>query len=103
MKLRDDYLKRRNRLLNALEEAGFKCFKPYGAYYIMTDISRFGFADDIAFTRHLIEKVGVAPVPGSSFYKDRSLGSQQVRFTFCKKAATLDEAASRLAMLKSQQ
>jgi aminotransferase len=102
-KLRDNYLKRRNRLLEALEEAGFKCFKPYGAYYIMTDISGFGFADDIAFTRHLIEKVGVAPVPGSSFYSDRSLGSQQVRFTFCKKESTLDEAAQRLQKLRSQQ
>jgi len=102
-KLRDDYLKRRNRLLDALQDAGFKCFKPYGAYYIMTDISGFGFADDIAFTRHLIEEVGVAPVPGSSFYSDRSLGSQQVRFTFCKKEATLDEAVRRLRKLRSSQ
>lgn len=99
-KLRDDYLKRRNRLLAVLEDAGFECFKPYGAYYIMTDIKGFGFADDIAFTRHLIEKVGVAPVPGSSFYSDRSLGSQQVRFTFCKQEATLDEAMRRLNKLR---
>jgi aminotransferase len=102
-KLRDEYLKRRDRLLGALENAGFKCFKPFGAYYIMTDISAFEFADDIAFTRHLIEKVGVAPVPGSSFYSDRSLGSQQVRFTFCKKEATLDEAVRRLTKLRSSQ
>ena len=102
-KLREDYLKRRNWLLEALEKAAFKCFKPYGAYYIMTDISSFGFADDIAFTRHLIEKVGVAAVPGSSFYRDRSLGSQQVRFTFCKKETTLDEAARRLEKLGNQQ
>ncbi|HET7212801.1 MAG TPA: aminotransferase class I/II-fold pyridoxal phosphate-dependent enzyme [Terriglobia bacterium] len=102
-KLREDYLKRRNRLLTVLEKAGFKCFKPYGAYYIMTDISSFGFADDIAFTRHLIEKVGVAAVPGSSFYRDRSLGSQQVRFTFCKKEATLDEAARRMEQLGNHQ
>ena len=98
--LRDDYLKRRNRLLGALEDAGFKCFKPYGAYYIMTDISGFGFPDDIEFTRHLIEDVGVTPVPGSSFYSERSLGSQQVRFTFCKKDSTLDEAARRLKELR---
>jgi aminotransferase len=98
-KLRDDYLGRRDRLLQALEEAGFKCFKPYGAYYIMTDISGFGFPDDIEFTRHLIEKIGVAAVPGSSFYSNRSLGSKQIRFTFCKKEATLDEAASRLKKL----
>jgi aminotransferase len=98
-KLRDDYLGRRDRLLQTLEEAGFKCFKPYGAYYIMTDIRGFGFSDDIEFTRHLIENVGVAAVPGSSFYSDRSLGSQQVRFTFCKKDSTLDEAACRLKKL----
>jgi aminotransferase len=100
-KLQADYLKRRDRLLAALEDAGFKCFKPYGAYYIMTDISGFGFPDDVDFTRYLIEKIGVAPVPGSSFYSDRSLGSQQVRFTFCKKNATLDEAARRLKKLRN--
>ena len=99
-KLRDDYLGRRDRLLQTLEEAGFKCFKPYGAYYIMTDISGFGFPDDIEFTRHLIENVGVAAVPGSSFYSNRSLGSQQIRFTFCKKESTLDEAAHRLKNLR---
>ena len=102
-KLREDYLKRRDTLLAALEEAGFKWYKPCGAYYIMTDISGFGFPDDIEFTRHLIEDVGVAAVPGSSFYSNRSLGSQQVRFTFCKKDATLDEAARRLKKLKSSQ
>jgi len=99
-KLQADYLKRRDRLLAALEEAGFKCFKPYGAYYIMTDISGFGFRDDVEFTRHLIQNVGVAAVPGSSFYSRTELGSRQVRFTFCKKDATLDEAARRLMKLK---
>jgi aminotransferase len=102
-KLCDDYLQRRDRLLAALEDAGFKCFKPYGAYYIMTDISGFGLPDDVEFTRHLIENVGVAAVPGSSFYSSRSLGSQQVRFTFCKQDATLDEAARRLKKLKNSQ
>jgi aspartate/methionine/tyrosine aminotransferase len=100
-KLQADYLKRRDLLLAALEDAGFKCFKPYGAYYIMTDISGFGFPDDVEFTRHLIEDIGVAAVPGSSFYSDRSRGNQQVRFTFCKKEETLEEAARRLKKLKS--
>ncbi len=99
-KLQGDYLKRRDRLLAALEDAGFKCFKPYGAYYIMTDISGFGFRDDVEFTRHLIEHVGVAAVPGSSFYSKSELGCRQVRFTFCKKDSTLDEAARRLEKLK---
>lgn len=96
-----EYLRRRNRMLAALEEAGFQCFKPRGAYYIMTDISRFGFASDVDFTRHLVKEIGVAVVPGSSFYSHPSSGSQQVRFTFCKTDATLDEAARRLGKLRS--
>lgn len=100
-KLREDYLKRRDRLLAALGEAGFKCFKPCGAYYIMTDISDFGFPDDVEFTRYLIQEVGVAAVPGSSFYSKASLGSQQVRFAFCKKDSTLDEASRRLQKLRA--
>lgn len=94
------YVRRRDRMLGALEEAGFQCFKPRGAYYIMTDISAFGFANDLEFTRHLVKDIGVAVVPGSSFYNDSVSGSQQVRFTFCKTDATLDEAARRLKKLK---
>ena len=60
---------------------GFRCFRPSGAYYIMTDISAFGFADDLEFARHLVSEVGIAVVPGSSFYRDAALGVQQVRFT----------------------
>lgn len=100
-KLRNDYLGRRDRLLEALGIAGFKCFKPFGAYYIMTDISEFGFPDDIEFTRHLIEDVGVAAVPGSSFYSGLVPGCQQIRFTFCKKEDTLEEAGRRLKKLKN--
>ncbi len=95
-----DYSVRRDRTLAMLEAAGFRCFKPGGAYYIMTDISAFGFADDIAFTRHLIEKIGVAPVPGSSFYSHPADGSQQVRFCFCKTDATLSAAEDRLRNLR---
>jgi aminotransferase len=94
------YLRRRDRMLGALEGAGFRCFKPRGAYYIMTDISAFGFPNDVEFTRHLVKNIGVAVVPGSSFYNDPVSGSQQVRFTFCKTDATLDEAARRLMKLK---
>ena len=95
-----DYRKRRDVLLPALEQAGFSCFKPDGAYYIMTDISGFGFSDDTAFARHLIETVGVAAVPGSSFYHRPEDGAQKLRFTFCKREATLRDAAERLASLK---
>ncbi len=99
-KLCSEYLRRRDRMLGALEEAGFQCFKPRGAYYIMTDISGFGFTNDVEFTRHLVKEIGVAVVPGSSFYSHPSSGSRQVRFTFCKTDATLDEAARRLRKLK---
>jgi aspartate/methionine/tyrosine aminotransferase len=66
----------------------------------MTDISRFGFANDVEFTRHLVKEIGVAVVPGSSFSSHASSGSQQVRFTFCKKDETLQEAARRLLKLR---
>jgi aminotransferase len=66
----------------------------------MTDISAFGFADDVEFTRHLIREVGVACVPGSSFYSRPELGARQVRFCFCKKDETLNEAAERLNRLR---
>ena len=95
-----DYRKRRDVLLPALEQAGFSCFKPDGAYYIMTDISGFGFSDDTAFARHLIETVGVAAVPGSSFYHRPEDGARKLRFTFCKREETLRDAAERLASLK---
>ena len=65
----------------------------------MTDISSFGFSDDVTYARHLIETIGVAAVPGSSFYHRPEDGAQRLRFTFCKKKATLDEAATRLGKL----
>ena len=68
----------------------------------MTDISGFGFADDVEFTRHLIREVGVACVPGSSFYSVPERGRQQVRFCFCKKDETLQLAAERLEKLASR-
>jgi aspartate/methionine/tyrosine aminotransferase len=98
-KLAADYLARRDRMLAVLEGAGFGCYKPCGAYYIMTDISSFGFASDIDFAEYLIKSIGVAVVPGSSFYSDPASGRQQVRFAFCKTQATLAEAAKRLSKL----
>jgi aspartate/methionine/tyrosine aminotransferase len=93
------YKARRDRLVPALTDAGFRCFRPRGAYYVMTDISAFGFADDVAFTKYLVKEIGVAAVPGSSFYNDSRNGAQQVRFAFCKREATLDEAGQRLSKL----
>jgi len=94
------YEGRRDRTLLSLEAAGFRCYKPRGAYYIMTDISSFGFDDDVEFARHLAREIGVAVVPGSSFYRDPCSGQSQVRFCFSKRDATLDEAARRLERLK---
>ena len=99
-KLAADYKAKRDRALAFLEQAGFVCFKPEGAYYIMTDISGFGFPDDVAFARYLVEDIGVAVVPGSSFYNDPADGNRQVRFTFCKTEQTLAAAAERLARLQ---
>ncbi|HZH89679.1 MAG TPA: aminotransferase class I/II-fold pyridoxal phosphate-dependent enzyme, partial [Pyrinomonadaceae bacterium] len=78
--LQIDYIARRDLLLPILEEAGFRVFRPDGAYYVMTDITDFGFRDDVEFTRHMIREVGVACVPGSSFYSRPELGARQVRF-----------------------
>ncbi|MBS1788855.1 MAG: aminotransferase class I/II-fold pyridoxal phosphate-dependent enzyme [Acidobacteria bacterium] len=98
--LQTDYQRRRDFLLGVLEEVGFKCFKPDGAYYIITDISEFGFENDIKFTQYLIKEIGVAVVPGSSFYRRPELGAQQVRFCYCKKDETLEAAAEKLRKLR---
>ena len=95
-KLRLEYQKRRDFLLNQLEPAGFRCFHPQGAYYIMADIGTFGFADDLSFVRHMIESAGVAAVPGSSFYSDTNASVALIRFCFCKKYETLEQAGDRL-------
>jgi aspartate/methionine/tyrosine aminotransferase len=101
-RLQAEYRARREVLLPVLENAGFKTFSPDGAYYIMTDISAFGFANDVEFTRHLIRDIGVACVPGSSFYSQPARGAQQVRFCFCKKDETLMLAAERLEKLRAR-
>jgi aminotransferase len=92
-----DYTARRDHLLAGLQRAGLHAFTPAGAYYIMVDVTRLGWPDDLAFTRYLIEQVGVAVVPGSSFYSDPRLGAACVRFCFAKRPETLDAACERLA------
>ena len=98
-KLSAGYKARRDRMLPVLRAAGFEVFVPRGAYYIMTGISNFGFADDVKFAQYLVKDIGVATVPGSSFYSDSKSGSQQVRFAFCKRDKTLDAAAEKLRKL----
>jgi aspartate/methionine/tyrosine aminotransferase len=97
--LADRYRTRRDQLIPALEKAGFRCYRPRGAYYVMTDIRGFEFQNDVEFARYLVKEIGVACVPGSSFYKHAKDGSQQVRFAFCKKPETLNEAQQRLEKL----
>ena len=96
-----EYAQRRDHMMGSLQAAGFSCFRPRGAYYVMTDVSAFGFRNDVEFVRHLIESVGIAAVPGSSFYAQESRGSQQVRFCFCKKYETLESAKHQLAKLNA--
>ena len=117
-KLAASYVEKRKRLLNILISAGFTVFKPRGAYYIMTDISRFDFprasrfgsaasdprfaapTNDVSFAKYLVQEIGVAVVPGSSFYNDPQDGASQVRFTFCKKEETLAAGEQRLSRLR---
>ncbi|HEY7160843.1 MAG TPA: aminotransferase class I/II-fold pyridoxal phosphate-dependent enzyme, partial [Acidobacteriota bacterium] len=83
-------------LMKGLEESGFRCYKPYGAYYIMTDITEFNFTDDTTFARALVKDVGVAAVPGSSFYSNPRNGYRKIRFGFPKKMQTLQNAVELL-------
>jgi len=97
--LQVEYQRKRDFIVPVLRDAGFKCDSPDGAYYVMADITDFGFANDIEFTKHLIREIGVAVVPGSSFYEHREMGSQMVRFCFCKMDETLEAAAENLQKL----
>jgi len=96
------YQRLRDWIIDILEPRGFVCYKPAGAYYLMTDISGFGFDDDVAFARYLVEHVGVATIPGSSFYIDPKDGASLVRFCFSKTDATIQEAERRLAKLAAR-
>jgi aspartate/methionine/tyrosine aminotransferase len=97
-----EYQERRQFFSQVLEETGFRIYRPHGAYYIMTDIGHFGFSDDVAFAFYLVEKFGVATVPGSSFYSRSSLGKTKVRFCFPKKKETLEQAAEKLKLFKGK-
>ena len=97
-----DYRARRDLLCGALAEAGFKFSVPEGAYYVLADFSALSDDDDATFARWLASDVGVATVPGSSFYHDRALGRSLVRFAFCKQLETLERAAERLAGVQAR-
>jgi len=96
-RLATEYRARRDRLVRVLDAAGFSPNIPQGAYYVLCDIRPFGFDDDVAFAQWLVREVGIAGVPGSSFFSRRELGRHLIRFTFCKTADVLDAAGARLA------
>jgi aminotransferase len=100
--LAEEYRERRDFLLKVLEEVGFRVYHPRGAYYIMTDVAHFGFKDDVACSFYLVEKYGVATVPGSCFYSRPELGRTKVRFAFPKKMETLQMAAEKLRKFKPE-
>ncbi len=105
VELREAYQARRDLLFRQVEAAGFVAYKPRGAYYILTDaahfIKRLGLADDTAFAMWLIKEVGVATVPGSSFYAHPELGRTKIRFCFPKTDDVLIEAGERLQKLRT--
>jgi len=91
-----DYKARRDVLVPALQESGFDCLPPQGAYYVLADFSALDSSDDTAFAHRLTREAGVTPVPGSSFYSVPERGGSRVRFAFCKRIETLERAAERL-------
>jgi len=90
------YQRRRDLLLNALLQAGFTCSTPRGAYYIMAGLGALSPMSDVNFTRYLVKDIGIAVVPGSSFFHEAERGAGYVRFCFCKRDATLQSAGERL-------
>jgi aminotransferase len=92
------YQERRDFLLEILQGAGFHSYPPDGAYYVMTDITAFG-EDDLALAHRMVREIGLATVPGSSFYLDPARGRRQIRFSFPKKMETLRRVAERLQRL----
>ncbi len=95
------YQRKRDLVLRMLREAGFRCFVPYGAYYIMTEISGFGYDSDVAFSQMLVKDRGVATVPGSSFYHEPGRGRHYVRFAYPKREETLAAVGPRLVQIPS--
>ncbi len=102
--LQESYRRKRDQMTSLLTSVGFKVFPPQGAYYVMTDaddlMAQHGQTNDVEFARWLIDHLGVATVPGSSFYRDKSLGKSKIRFCYCKRQETLDLAAELLDQLR---
>jgi aminotransferase len=97
-----EYRERRDAMVAALDDAGFKFCAPEGAYYILADFTGLSDLRGVEFALWLAKDVGVATVPGTSFYHDPRLGETVTRFAFCKKKETLERAAERLAQLSAR-
>lgn len=97
--LRAEYTTRRDLLAAALEGAGLPVLPVGGSYFLLADIARLGFTDDVAFCRFLAEEIGVAAIPPSAFYADRARAPRLARFCFAKLPETIHAAAQRLARL----
>jgi aminotransferase len=95
----EEYRERRDLMMKILDETGFRAEPPQGAYYVMADCSHLGLGYDVAVAKHLVENVGVAVVPGSSFFSNPADGAHLVRFAFPKKLETLEAAGERLRTL----
>ena len=98
--LRDKYTKKRDMFLNGLDRIGLAHTTPQGAYYVLIDISEFGYESDLEFCEKLAEKVGVGAVPGSSFFREPV--NNLIRLHFAKKEDTLTEALNRLEGVKAK-
>jgi len=99
MELQGDYRERRDALVSGLQDSGFAASAPDGAYYVMAGIAGFGFSDDTAMARHLIEKAAVATVPASSFFHDPEHGRGYLRFSFPKRLETIERGLEALRAL----
>jgi N-succinyldiaminopimelate aminotransferase len=97
--LNASYRRRRDYLVRELARIGFGVRPPAGTYYVCADFTPFGFKDDVEFCRHLVEKIGVAAIPPTAFYKNKRHGKKYARFAFCKKDETLETAVARLKKL----
>ena len=100
--LAEHYRHRRDLLLPYLSAAGFEFHVPDGSYYVVCNFSDLSDLDDTAFVKRMIETVGVAGVPGGSFYRPKDLGRSKVRFMFSKRDETLIDAGKRLAGLRDR-
>lgn len=99
--LKADYQERRDRLMAILGDAGLPPLPVQGSYFIMSDITGLGFANDVEFCRHLVTEVGVAAIPPSAFYLDPASAPLLARFCFAKQASTMEAAAERLQRLRA--